>query len=287
MRLYCLCTDSKTPTFKEAIHYKNETVFAKFEGTVIGKCQSCGLFKTFPASKNILFNPIQSRGEFYEKNATKFIELFKPIVNVIKKYKSQGAVLDVGCSSGLLLSALKKERFEITGIEPHKEAYLRAKKRLGSHLFNGTLADYRKKYKNTFDVIIYNHVLEHISDVGGELKQINQALKKDGVLVVGVPNIKNVIFYIRQKYWESLMPNEHIWHFSPKTLAQVLDKYNFKIVDISFTDGDRVDYFLLKRLYFNILSFINRRLGTGEAMLVVTVKKRENYNKNITLAGYI
>jgi len=266
----CLCS-KKQSLFIPYISYKNETVFKDFEGIVIAQCKKCGLLKTFPP-KNISFNPKQSRNDMYESKRSYFVKLFFPIVNKIKQYRPSGKILDVGCSSGLLLELLRKEKYDVYGIEPNDKAFITAKKKFQKKIFHGTLPLYMKINKKKFDVVIYNHVLEHIEDVKIEISLIKKNLKKDGILVLGLPNTNNCIFYLRKKYWEPLMPLEHIWHFSKNDLVPYLNRNGFAVTDVSFSDDSRNDYPLLKRLYFSILSFVNKLLYTGEAMLLISKK---------------
>ncbi|MDO8609761.1 MAG: class I SAM-dependent methyltransferase [bacterium] len=269
----CLCSN-KTTYFTPIIIYKNETTFKEYNGIVIGKCQSCGLLKTIKQTKS--FNPKQSRFEMYEQKKDLFISLFNPIIDKIIKFKKKGKILDVGCSSGILLELLKKKNFDIYGVEPNKNAFKISYKKFKNKIYNGTLIDLSNKkgksYKQ-FDVIIYNHVLEHIADVHNELQCINLYLKENGIIIIGVPNTQNIIFFLRQKYWELLMPKEHVWHFSQKNLKSIIKKNNYNILDISFSNDNRQDYSLLKRVYFLFLSLINTLFNTGESMLLVCKRK--------------
>lgn len=264
----CICQNFKIAEFKPVIQFKNETVFKNYEGIIIGKCLKCGILKTFP-SKRSFFNPKQSRAEFYEQDRNLFRELFRPIVKKIKQFKQKGKVLDIGCSSGILLELLRKEGHEVHGIEPNKKAYKIASNKFKKSIFNGILKDFVKTKRNKFDVVIYNHVLEHIDNPLDELDLVRKIIKKKGILIVGLPNTRNFTFFLRGKYWEPLMPNEHIWHFTKSHLANLLKRKGFKPLDISYSDDRRRDYPILKHLYFQILSSINRLLNTGEAMLLV------------------
>lgn len=273
----CLC--QKNSQFLEKIVYKNETVFKDFDGIIIGKCLNCGLLKTVFCPKSE-FNSQETHVDFYEKNRSLFLPLFENIVKRIKKFKDKGKILDVGCSSGLLLKLLKKERFSIFGIEPNKTAFQIAQKKFKEKVYFGTLQQYLQNGYNDsdhqirkFDVVIYNHVVEHIADVEKEIKLIKQILKSKGLLILGAPNTSNIIFYLRKKYWESLMPLEHIWHFSKNYLINYLKKQRFKILDISFSDDKRQDYPFVKKVYFSILSLINQIIGTGESMLIIAQLK--------------
>ena len=229
--------------------------------------------KTFPSKKNNLFNPKLSKVEMYESRSGMFNKDFLPLVNWIKKFKNRCKVLDVGCSSGLLLSRLKNEGFKIYGIDPNKEACSAIKKKLGNVVFNGTLETYLKKYNGKFDFIVYNHVLEHIEDVNKEISLVKKILKKDGLFMVGVPNTNNLVFFLRQKYWESLMPNEHIWHFNTSYMTKLLNKFDFKVMGKSFYNHRREDYPRKKRIFFNVLVLLNKLFKTGEAVLLITKLK--------------
>lgn len=265
----CLC--QKKSTFKEIIRFKNETVFKDYEGIVIGQCQNCHLLKTF-YPKNFLKREIVSRPEIIFEKKEVFYPIYRNIVKTIKKYQLSGDVLDVGCSAGILLNFLKQEGFDVFGIEPNQKAYLMAKKILSQKIHHGTLASFIKQNKKQYDVVIYNHVLEHIVDVNKEFTLIKKVIKKKGILVVGTPNFDNFIFFLRKKFWESLMPKEHRWHFSKKNLISLLQKNNFSILAISFSDDKRIDYPFLKRVYFRLLSLINQIFCTGEAILIIAKK---------------
>ena len=234
----------------------------------IGRCKTCGLLKTF-SPKKTRFDPTQSRNDMYESKRPYFSKLFQPVIKKIKEYQSSGNVLEVGCSSGLLLELLTKEKYNTYGIEPNKKAYKVAKRKFKDRVYNGILASFVKKTSMQFDVVIYNHVLEHIKDIPTEVNLIKKILKEDGIFVLGLPNTDNVIFHLRKKYWEPLMPLEHVWHFSKNYLVSFLEKNKFTIRDVSFSDDARLDYPFIKRIYFSFLSFINKCMYTGEAMLFI------------------
>lgn len=264
----CVCGTNRF--FKKFIQYKNETVFVQYEGIIIGKCTTCGLLKTFPSRRSRRFDPAQSRGDMYESNKKFFRSLFQPIVKTISKNINGKKVLDVGCSSGILMEVLKEKGYDVFGIEPNKDACELAKKKFHETVFFGTTKDFLRKKEKLFDAIIYNHVLEHIEDVTEELNRAKQLLKFNGIFVVGIPNTRNVIFSIRKKYWEPLMPNEHIWHFNDTYMKELLMKKGFKIVTVSYEDDKRKDYPIIKKTYFRLLSVINKISRTGEAVLITS-----------------
>jgi len=265
----CVCNNKAS--FLPFIVYKNETVFAEYEGTIIGKCTKCGLLKTFPKKHSKKFNPLITKAKEYEKRREEFETLFQPIVQAVEKYvPKNGTVLDVGCSSGLLLGLLKKEGYVVKGIEPNESAFKIAHKKLGDCVINETL--HPASHKAKYDCIIYNHVLEHIEDIQKEFSCINTVLKKNGILIIGVPNTDNCIFYIRKKYWEYLLPNEHIWHFNANYLLRFLRRLKYSPLEVSFSHDKRSDYPWIKRCYFSLLCLGDTLFHTGESTLIVAKK---------------
>lgn len=133
--------------------------------------------------------------------------------------------------------------------------------------------DYAQVQKKRFDVIIYNHVLEHVTGPKSELEHIKKLLKPGRYLIIGVPNRNNIIFFLRKKYWELLLPDQHIWHFSFADIKALLTHAGFTVKTVSYTNATREDYPMLKKIYFRFLTVINTAFGTGEAMLVTAQKK--------------
>ena len=264
---FCLCQQKSL--FKPVIVYPKNDILKDYRGITIGRCLNCGLLKTFPNKK---FNPQITHLDYYEKNKKFFIKLFQPIVKKLLQFKKSGLVLDVGCSSGIMLEILSQKNFDVYGIEINKTAYQIAAKKFPKKIFHGYLVDFLKKTSQQFDVIIYNHVFEHIKNLNQEIKLIKKVLKTDGVLVVGVPNYRNFIFFLRQKFWESLQPNEHLWHFSDQYLVNYLEKNNFKILNRHYDNDQRKNYPLIKRAYFKLLIFLNKIFATGESVVVFAKK---------------
>ena len=260
---HCICR--KNAEYVPFITYKGETTFKDYEGIIIGKCKKCKVLKTL-SSTTI---PTQSHIDIYKDQEQEYQKLFKPLIEVIKKNKSRANVLDVGCSNGILLQMLEKQKYKVWGIEPNKNAFKEAQKHLGKHIFMGTTKDFFKNKHYKYDVIIYNHVMEHVEDINREFLYIKRLLAPDGLLVIGVPNTNNFIFLLRKKFWESLLPLEHRWHFSDTYLVEYIKKNNFKILQTFYSNHSRHDYPLLKKIYFKILCLFNRLFHTGEAVVIV------------------
>ena len=87
-------------------------------------------------------------------------------------------VLDFGCGDGKLLDAFQEHGWETWGIEPAAHQAFRRHRRLG------VIPD-----RPTFDMIVANHVLEHVTDPLGLLRLFARASREGGYLFISVPRL--------------------------------------------------------------------------------------------------
>ena len=78
---------------------------------------------------------------------------------------------------------------------------------------------------------MFYHVIEHLKDPVEAIKLIKKVLKKDGILIVGTPNIDSLVAKMFGKNYRHLIP-AHICLYGINSLANFLEKNNFKIIKI-------------------------------------------------------
>lgn len=102
-------------------------------------------------------------------------------------------VLDYGCGSGEIISALKDCGIDAYGCEIFYEASKAREKVPKSFLKNGTIKHMESIYKipfpeDSFDIIISNMVLEHVKDLDATLKEFKRVLTKEGLIISLFPS---------------------------------------------------------------------------------------------------
>ena len=151
------------------------------------------------------------------------------IDEIVKNTNLEGkSILDIGCGPGWMLSALK-DNWEKHGIEVSKFASNYAKKYCKLH--NGTLDTFSGE---NFDVIIFYHVVEHLSDPISAIKKINKLLKKGGKLIIGTPDFDSGAARRYGSNFRLLHDKTHISLFSCDSMHRYLRDHGFKILDVSF-----------------------------------------------------
>lgn len=150
-------------------------------------------------------------------------------------------VLDIGASTGILLETFKRTyNSDITGVEPG-DAYRAYAENKGIRMFDsieGLITDQPEK----FDLVSMVHVLEHLPDPVGTLREIRKdLLAKDGVLLLEVPN-----YYIHDSYELA-----HLACYTPHTLAEVVKQAGFELISLH---GHGIPRSILLNLYLTLLA---------------------------------
>jgi 2-polyprenyl-3-methyl-5-hydroxy-6-metoxy-1,4-benzoquinol methylase len=140
------------------------------------------------------------------------------------------AILDVGCGWGQCLWWLKSKGYEnIVGIDVGVDQESHGQS-LGLNVIRvDDSKAFLENHKSEFDVILMNHVIEHVpADEGLRiLKAILNSLKRGGRLVVQTPNM-NSIGANAGRYIEI----SHVTGYSETSLHQIMDLAGFKNIEV-------------------------------------------------------
>ncbi len=245
------------------------------------RCKNCGLVYVDPQPGRDFMKAHYSEDyykEWIETQMERRVPMWEKRLKKLLKYKRRGSLLDVGFGCGTFLNLAKEKGFDVSGTEISEYACQYVQEKLGMEVFCGDLKKARFPGEG-FDVVTVWHTLEHVPSPSVTLEEIHRILKKDGVLVVAVPNLNNFItrflyFLVRWRKLKlfSVKAKElHLYHFSILTLTAILEKTGFRVKKIEL-DLAQIE-FSKKILDFvtRIIYFFTRK-NFGEAMKVYAVK---------------
>jgi 2-polyprenyl-3-methyl-5-hydroxy-6-metoxy-1,4-benzoquinol methylase len=147
---------------------------------------------------------------------------------------TKGSVLDVGCGNGSFLRFAERRGWETFGADIKLSPETST---LTCPLWEGRLTEIDFGGA-TFDVIRFNHVLEHLQNPLHELARCRDLLNPNGVVFVGVPNlagisprIKNLQsrLGLKKKRWRHYAATHHLYYFTPATLRSIIEKAGFYV----------------------------------------------------------
>lgn len=153
----------------------------------------------------------------------------QPIIDRLRPIlRKNMKVLDVGCSTGHFLDALKGKVKTRIGLELSRDEVAYIRKNLDFPVYNEPIEHVKIK-EGPFDLITCFQVLEHIEDPQSFLKAIGKNLKTGGYLYIELPNINDVLLNIYEikEYEDFYFREPHLSYFSASTLKKMLKKTGF------------------------------------------------------------
>lgn len=138
------------------------------------------------------------------------------------------SVLDVGCGPGQRLLGYRDRGLEVAGIEMSEDAD-RARAAFGLDVFRGTLRDYLGSAgRRRFELVTAYHVIEHLFDPLGELRDMRALLAEDGLLAIVVPNVGSLQARLFRGRWAPNDLPRHTYFFTPRTLLALVSAAGYE-----------------------------------------------------------
>ncbi len=181
---------------------------------------------------------------------------------------SAGRILDVGCGTGSLGSALHQLRpCHITGITYSGDEARIATNNI-DHVIQADLNTLDFSPLGNFDCIIMSHILEHLYSPESLLERIKCALLQDSVILVGLPNI---LFWKQRK--EFLIGR---WRYQN---GGIMDRTHFRFFDAASSEKllEQGGYTILERRYdglFPLTKPVRKLMGPLARKLEVSICNR-------------
>ena len=191
----------------------------------IVRCPLCGLIYTNPMPC-LSEHYSDTVDEVYLASKDERLATAKKLIKQIRKIKSEGRLLDIGCATGFLLD-VASEFFGVEGIELSKWAHERAAQR--HRVYNHPLREI--DLKNSFDVVTLLGVIEHFEKPLEEIKAISKIMKPGGIIVIYTGNVDAWLPKILGKKWWWFQ-GMHVHFFSKKTCEALLNKVGISVVSV-------------------------------------------------------
>lgn len=141
---------------------------------------------------------------------------------------AQGRLLDVGAGTGAFLHEMETSGWNTTGLEPDEKARQNAMK-----LYHLPVHEPRHLFelsRQSFDAITLWHVMEHVSDLSGYMRQFGELLKPEGLLFIAVPNYTSYDARHYKTFWAAYDVPRHLHHFSPLSMFSLASHFGFEMV---------------------------------------------------------
>jgi SAM-dependent methyltransferase len=195
------------------------------------------------SSKNPWDKVYKERGAFFEKPHEDMAHIVPLLAG-----KRARRVLDLGCGSGRHVVHLARNHFSVYGLDSSPEGIKMTRAWLRNE---GLKADLRLQsmtkplpFKDSFfDAVVSVQVIHHatLAEIRKVVKEIARVLKKDGVVYVTVPKLRNQGKAFQQIGLGTFIPLDGLekglphHYFTPKELRELFK--DFEITDIHLDSG--------------------------------------------------
>lgn len=241
---------------------------ARPEDYVYSKCNSCGLIflnplpepEQIPGFYPFSYSPHQDKirtgkpalfkrlliNLFYDAgksaNRTLMRKLLAPlsVFPVRNLFKPYGAnrLLEVGCGSGASLERHQSLGWTVKGIEINGMACEICRTK-GIDVHCGTLLDVRLAGEK-FDIIFFNHVLEHLLDPVSVFQKAAECLSPSGRIIILTPNSDALSFSKYMSTWYQLDAPRHIFLYGPESISRLCARTGLAVMNLKTLPSPKI-----------------------------------------------
>jgi SAM-dependent methyltransferase len=175
---------------------------------------------TLPAATLGRIPPVRRRAEF-------------SLGPLLHPWEPGGALLEVGCGSGLYLDLMRALGWErVAGVDISREAAMRAREDLGLDVHAGDLhsAGFAPR---SFAAASLSHTLEHAEDPVALLAELRRVLRPGGRLAIVVPNAAGLQSRWFGERWAGLDGPRHVVAFTPHGLRSAIQAAGLRLESLS------------------------------------------------------
>jgi 2-polyprenyl-3-methyl-5-hydroxy-6-metoxy-1,4-benzoquinol methylase len=202
----------------------------EFRGFTYHTCLGCSHVYVAPRVRLDLLLEMASQLE-HEDETNDFLDVQRifaePICHLLRLRAPGSRLIDLGFGRGHIMRLARAYGFEVYGMDSSSHLLRQLEPEFGNRLAHGTLGADAIPW-GRFDVVVMSHVVEHLTNPGRVLREVQSKLSPGGVLYVAVPDIGSLQFQIFGKYWDAINPMVHMQYFNEASLSRLLRDSGFE-----------------------------------------------------------
>lgn len=237
MKTYNECPICRDRTFSPFLYCKDNT--GSNESFHIVKCDACNFAFTNPIPEEDQLGKYYESDEYISHSNTKkglVNFLYQKVrnhtlnkkVSLLRSLSNGKKVLDIGSGTGEFLNQCKLNAFSVEGVEPSLKG--RKQARDNFKLIIKTEEDLQNFNGSSFDFITMWHVLEHVYHLNDRLKELCRLIKKDGHIIIAVPNLTSYDAKHYGEHWAAYDVPRHLYHFSPNDIQNLSKSHGLNVI---------------------------------------------------------
>jgi len=155
---------------------------------------------------------------------------FARTVEFIRRYRTAGRLLDVGCAYGFFLQEARRY-FDVAGIELAQEAAAHCRQ-AGLHVVTGVADEATLKNLGNMDVIVLLDVIEHLPDPHATLALCARHLNPGGLVIVTTGDFGSPLARLLGTNWRLMTPPQHLWFFTTASMRRLATRLQLRLENL-------------------------------------------------------
>ncbi len=216
---------------EQALHWANIKGFDHFH------CGSCKHLFVWPKPGPEVLDRFYENGDYYnaaEQQRDRLIREARSRTMLLRKLVDEiglgRRLLDVGCASGIFLTAASEAGWAITGVERSQATADRARSKIGCDIFAAILEE-SEVPGAPFPVVTAWEVIEHSLNVRRFFAALARNVQEGGLLAISTPLANGWIAKLLGTRFPMLTPPEHLSIFSRTSLVRLASEFGFSLVN--------------------------------------------------------
>ena len=199
---------------------------------VVAFCSNCGLVQILETvSREVLFYDDYPYYSSFSSHLLKHSR--ENVLDLIKRYNINPSsfIIELASNDGYLLKNYIENGIKCLGIDPVKALATAAENVAVPTLcafFSKDLAVQLREEGRRADIIHANNILAHVADINGFVEGIRVLLKDDGVAVIEVPYVKDLIDHCE---FDTIY-HEHLCYFSVTALDNLFRRHSLFLNEV-------------------------------------------------------
>lgn len=216
----------------KAISLEQLKVTDKEYGTCLEmvRCANCKLVqskKIIPPSEIVKLYAAVDDTQYLESAEQRAQSNYQQIIRDIKQYSTGNKLFEFGAGSGGLVGLLKKDHYEVEGLEPNQSFCDFARENYGVTIQPIGYEDLNTNKK--YNTIIAIDVIEHVSSPNHFMAKIASLLEPEGIAIIGTPKTDSAMAKLMGKKWWHIRP-PHLYYFNEKSFNAITKHNNFTVI---------------------------------------------------------
>jgi len=260
-------------------------VLREEKGYQIVECAACRLRYLYPQPSQLETEELYSEHYFqstdalgrgyegYTEQAENLRATFRDRLRFLPSQAEGRRLLDVGAAAGYFVEQARQAGWEAEGIEPSKWAAAYARDRVGVPVREGIL-DATAYPANSFDVITFWEVIEHLPDPREFLTNVARVAKPGASVLFSTPDSGSTVARVLGRNWLGWRKvPEHLFFFDKPSLVRLLNETGFEVTDSRYVTLTVTWPYALERL--------GASLGLGRTAFDLAARALRNHSVRI------